>query len=84
MPSEDCPFIRALLTCHLLHFQPYYILQFPYDKSGATVQSDPVTEENRRFVRSLSPSYLTFDYEGRVIRLDTFSKTIAPGSRLGW
>lgn len=25
-----------------------------------------------------------FDYEGRVVRLDTFSKTVAPGSRLGW
>lgn len=35
-------------------------------------------------MRSLSPSYLTFDYQGRVIRLDTFSKTVAPGCRLGW
>lgn len=41
-------------------------------------------EENRQFLRSLSPSYLTFDYQGRVIRLDTFSKTVAPGCRLGW
>jgi DNA-binding transcriptional MocR family regulator len=24
------------------------------------------------------------DYEGRVLRLDTFSKTVAPGCRLGW
>ena len=24
------------------------------------------------------------DYEGRVVRLDTFSKTVAPGCRLGW
>lgn len=24
------------------------------------------------------------DTQGRVIRLDTFSKTIAPGVRLGW
>jgi aromatic amino acid aminotransferase I len=46
--------------------------------------SSSVTEENRKFLRSLSPSYLTFDYQGRVIRLDTFSKTVAPGCRLGW
>ncbi|KAF9522389.1 pyridoxal phosphate-dependent transferase [Crepidotus variabilis] len=30
-------------------------------------------------------SYLRrYDYQGRVVRLDTFSKTLAPGCRLGW
>lgn len=36
------------------------------------------------FLDSLVPSYLSVDVDGRVIRLDTFSKTIAPGCRLGW
>ncbi|KAI9884186.1 MAG: hypothetical protein M1823_004025 [Watsoniomyces obsoletus] len=36
------------------------------------------------FLDSLVPSYLSLDLDGRVIRLDTFSKTIAPGCRLGW
>jgi DNA-binding transcriptional MocR family regulator len=36
------------------------------------------------FLDSLVPSYLSIDTEGRVVRLDTFSKTIAPGCRLGW
>lgn len=36
------------------------------------------------FIDSLVPSYLNVDYDGRVIRLDTFSKTVAPGCRLGW
>ena len=36
------------------------------------------------FLTSLVPSYLTLDTSGRVIRLDTFSKTMAPGCRLGW
>ena len=36
------------------------------------------------FLDSLVPSYLSCDTDGRVIRLDTFSKTIAPGCRLGW
>jgi len=35
-------------------------------------------------LQSLTPSFLTIDLSGRVIRLDTFSKTIAPGCRLGW
>ena len=36
------------------------------------------------FLDSLVPSYLSMDVDGRVVRLDTFSKTIAPGCRLGW
>jgi DNA-binding transcriptional MocR family regulator len=36
------------------------------------------------FLDSLQPSYLSIDFEGRVVRLDTFSKTVAPGCRLGW
>jgi DNA-binding transcriptional MocR family regulator len=36
------------------------------------------------FLDSLVPSYLSIDIDGRVVRLDTFSKSIAPGCRLGW
>ncbi|KAI9667180.1 MAG: hypothetical protein M1831_001357 [Alyxoria varia] len=36
------------------------------------------------FLDSLVPSYTSIDVEGRVVRLDTFSKTVAPGARLGW
>lgn len=36
------------------------------------------------FLDSLVPSSLNLDPDGRVIRLDTFSKTVAPGCRLGW
>ncbi|KAI1615594.1 aromatic amino acid aminotransferase [Exophiala viscosa] len=36
------------------------------------------------FLDSLVPSYLSIDVDGRVVRMDTFSKTVAPGCRLGW
>lgn len=36
------------------------------------------------FLDSLVPSYISIDIDGRVIRLDTFSKCVAPGARLGW
>lgn len=36
------------------------------------------------FLDSLVPSYMSMDEDGRVVRIDTFSKTIAPGCRLGW
>nr|KIR46477.1 aromatic amino acid aminotransferase I [Cryptococcus bacillisporus CA1280] len=39
---------------------------------------------NQAFLDALPPSFLAFDTDGRVIRMDTFSKTSAPGSRLGW
>ena len=74
---------------------PYWYLQFP---SAATLESQargtplpaaaPIHKFGKSsgfpFLDSLVPSYLNFDYEGRVIRLDTFSKTCAPGCRLGW
>jgi DNA-binding transcriptional MocR family regulator len=37
-----------------------------------------------KFLDQLVPSFLSLDTEGRVIRLDSFSKSIAPGCRLGW
>ncbi|KAL7424065.1 hypothetical protein Q5752_001650 [Cryptotrichosporon argae] len=30
------------------------------------------------------PSFLSLDVDGRVIRVDSFSKIVAPGSRCGW
>jgi len=36
------------------------------------------------FLDSLIPSYLRLDVDGRVLRCDSFSKVIAPGSRAGW
>jgi DNA-binding transcriptional MocR family regulator len=44
----------------------------------------PQKSSGYAFLDSLVPSYLSVDYEGRVLRLDTFSKTVAPGCRLGW
>lgn len=32
----------------------------------------------------LGKSYLSLDTDGRVVRLDSFAKFLAPGFRLGW
>ncbi|KAF8607804.1 PLP-dependent transferase [Ceratobasidium sp. AG-I] len=69
---------------------PYYFLQFPQYKrqSERSLRShipDTISaESSARFLNTLAPSFIKFDYQGRVIRLDTFSKTIGPGCRLGW
>ncbi|KZV86025.1 PLP-dependent transferase [Exidia glandulosa HHB12029] len=64
---------------------PYYFLQEgTYIHKTDRAASSSLNKENKDFVRSLAPSYLAVDYQGRVVRLDTFSKTIAPGSRMGF
>ena len=56
----------------------------PRDSRSSVSSESESKDEISKYIASLAPSYLKFDYQGRVIRLDSFSKTIAPGSRLGW
>ena len=35
-------------------------------------------------LQGLIPSYLAIDTDSRVVRLDSWSKVLAPGLRLGW
>lgn len=59
--------------------EPYWFLQYtsPEEQFGGK-------SSGYEFLDSLTQSYLNIDVEGRVIRLDTFSKNVAPGCRLGW
>ncbi|KAI0329543.1 PLP-dependent transferase [Cubamyces sp. BRFM 1775] len=63
---------------------PYYFLQMgPYvEKSERATPASALDSD--KWIAGLQPTYVKLDYQGRVIRLDTFSKTIAPGSRLGF
>lgn len=74
---------------------PYWYLQYPsaeFEEAKARKQPIPEakvanTLPNKSgypFLDSLVPSFLNIDVDGRVVRLDTFSKTVAPGCRLGW
>ncbi|KAI9783383.1 MAG: hypothetical protein M1839_003918 [Geoglossum umbratile] len=73
---------------------PYWYLQFPSVIGPDIAQRyfpEPLLDTAKTgrssgfdFLDSLVPSYLSIDDDGRVVRLDTFSKTIAPGCRLGW
>jgi aromatic amino acid aminotransferase I / 2-aminoadipate transaminase len=56
---------------------PYFILQLGeyVPKSQRSVECEPTEGEDvARFVASLVPSYLRIDTQGRVLRMDTFSK----------
>lgn len=55
--------------------EPYYYLQM----GKSTANQSP-----EEFLAGLIPSYLSMDVDGRVLRMDSFSKVVVPGSRLGW
>jgi len=63
---------------------PYWYLQFPSARPDQYPVPKPKKSSGFAFLDSLMPSYLSIDVDGRVVRLDTFSKTVAPGCRLGW
>lgn len=69
----------------ILEDDPYYFLQMdPYTASSADKRSDAEIRSSADFLKKLIPSYLSLDVDGRVIRMDSFSKVISPGARLGW
>ncbi|KAJ2725020.1 hypothetical protein GGI07_001589 [Coemansia sp. Benny D115] len=68
----------------IIEDDPYYYLQFDkYREPEANVSAE---ERLGRLpgVDRLLPSLLSLDTDGRVIRLDSFSKILAPGLRCGW
>ncbi|TAQ83320.1 hypothetical protein B7494_g8357 [Chlorociboria aeruginascens] len=68
---------------YIIEDEPYYFLQMqPY--TGPNTADVPPPESNEAFLKALIPTYLSMDTDGRVMRMDSFSKVIAPGCRLGW
>lgn len=68
---------------YILEDEPYYFLQMqPY--TGPNSPNVPPPETVEDFVASLIPSMVSLDVDGRVMRMDSFSKVLVPGSRLGW
>ncbi|KAK4992136.1 hypothetical protein LTR50_001314 [Elasticomyces elasticus] len=74
----------------IIEDDPYWYLQYPSAISHLSPRKvsptppKPQKSSGFDFLDSLVPSFLSVDTDGRVIRLDTFSKTVAPGCRLGW
>ncbi|KAH8676848.1 pyridoxal phosphate-dependent transferase [Tricladium varicosporioides] len=68
---------------YIFEDEPYYFLQMqPY--TGPDAPPVPPPASNDQFLKALIPTYLSMDTDGRVMRMDSFSKVIAPGTRVGW
>jgi aromatic amino acid aminotransferase I len=68
---------------YIFEDEPYYFLQMqPY--TGPNSPDVPPPSSREAFLKALVPSLLSIDVDGRVLRMDSFSKVLAPGTRLGW
>lgn len=67
----------------ILEDEPYYFLQMQ-TYTGPEAPTPPAPSSHEEFLASLVPSLLSMDVDGRVMRMDSFSKVIAPGTRIGW
>jgi aromatic amino acid aminotransferase I len=63
--------------------EPYYFIQMPR-YTGPNAPEVPPPQSVEDFLDGLIPSLLSMDIDGRVLRMDSFSKVVVPGSRLGW
>ncbi|KAJ1960797.1 hypothetical protein GGI12_003606 [Dipsacomyces acuminosporus] len=68
----------------IIEDDPYYYLQFSPYKPLAEVSDPEERYSELPGLSSLISSFLSIDVDGRVIRLDSFSKVLAPGLRCGW
>ncbi|CAI8503958.1 unnamed protein product [Hanseniaspora opuntiae] len=76
----------------LIEDDPYFWLQMPEYKKPSFKDNQVVDENkpendinsNQDFLNKLSHSFLSIDTDGRVLRLESFSKYFGPGTRLGY
>ncbi|KAL6690741.1 pyridoxal phosphate-dependent transferase [Trichoderma pleuroticola] len=69
----------------ILEDDPYYFLQMDeYDSTKQDGSTASGIQSPAEFFKRLVPSYLRLDIDGRVMRMDSFSKVVSPGARLGW
>lgn len=74
---------------YIIEDEPYYFLQMePYTSGGSSTSSSAAASappsDVGEFLSALIPTYVNLDVDGRVMRMDSFSKVLVPGSRLGW
>lgn len=69
---------------YILEDDPYYFLHMGKAALESTNQQGSGIAAGEEYIKSLPASYLSMDTSGRVLRMDTTSKILAPGLRCGW
>ncbi|KAI3558528.1 hypothetical protein CABS03_08513 [Colletotrichum abscissum] len=54
------------------------------DMDGEGLLPESILQSPADLLNAIVPTYLGIDVDGRVMRMDSFSKVISPGSRIGW
>jgi len=65
----------------ILEDDPYFFVNLP---APSSVARRPLRPEDMPGTDAFPESFLSLDVDGRVLRLDSVSKFLAPGLRLGW
>lgn len=74
----------------ILEDEPYYFLQMDdyvsKQANGSNGHAESAADSTNLsdFISALIPSYLSLSTTGNVLRMDSFSKILAPGTRTGW
>ncbi|ETS80128.1 hypothetical protein PFICI_07657 [Pestalotiopsis fici W106-1] len=66
----------------IIEDDPYYFLQMQDQFDGRGIDDDDKSAQ--KYFENLVPTFLSLDTDGRVLRMDSFSKVVVPGARLGW
>lgn len=69
---------------YIIEDDPYYFHHLGPRNTNCVSTTHQQQLELEKYLKKLPPSYLSLDSHGRVLRLDTTSKILAPGLRCGW
>lgn len=77
--------VCSLHDVYILEDEPYYFIQMPpYQRERPASPTPAPAQTSDEFLQSLIPTFVSLDVDGRVMRMDSFSKVLVPGSRMGW
>ena len=68
----------------IIEDEPYYFLQMDPYTTDELARAGKKVDSHDEFIKAMVPSFLSMDVDGRVLRLDSFLKVLAPGLRIGW
>lgn len=82
--KQDIYRVCSELDLVIVEDDAYYYLYFDEDGAHPSDSNEALSLQSMPGLDRLPKSFLSLDTDGRVLRIDSLSKTIAPGLRIGW